>query len=279
VPSRNSILKSVALIVTVVLTASPTTALAHHSTTEFGSTKTATVTGIVAKFGWTNPHVYVWVNVPSATDPARLDLYAFESASPNVLEVVGWNRTVLKAGDKITVEYSPFRDGTNGGGWIVGRLANGRVLRSQGGNAVSRGKPSTPNAAQGAVKCPRAEVVEVMPKATSETRPASYRNGTIHVSRTPLSTLPDVTDIEFDTPGIIKLAFTPEVGERMERITARPDFSMAFVVDNEAVLSVVLKGGFGIGKNGLQISVDSNFDRIRMIYETLSRCVAARSKK
>jgi hypothetical protein len=277
--SRESILRSVALIA-VVLGAALTTVRAHHSTTVFDNSKTVTVTGIVARFDWTNPHIFVWVNVPNTIDPGRHDLYAFESASPTVLESAGWNRTILKAGDKITIDYAPHRDGRNGGLWILGRVADGLVLPSRGG-PVSRGRPPTQGAAQAtSAQCPRAEVVEVMPKASAETRPVASRNGTIHVSRAPLSTLNDLVAVNFNPPGAIGLTFTPEVGERMERITgSRPNFPMAFVVDNDAVLSVVLEGGFGIGKEGLQISVDSNFDRIERIYDALSRCVAARLAK
>ena len=277
--SRNSILTSVAMIGAVVLCVAGTTLRAHHSTTAFDSSKTMTVNGIVAKFEWTNPHVYVWVNVPDASHLGRYDLYAFESASPNVLELGGWNRTILKAGDRITIDYAPRRDGRNGGLWILGRRADGLVLRG-GGDPIARGRLTQGAAQTGSAQCPRAEVVEVMPKASAETRPVAYRNGTIHVSRAPLSTMNDVVAVAFNPPQAIGLTFTPEVGERMERITgSRPNFPLAFVVDNDAVLSVVLEGGFGIGKDGLQISVDGNFDRIKMIYDTLSRCVAARSKR
>jgi hypothetical protein len=250
---------------------------AHHSSTVFDSSKTVTVTGIVAKLEWTNPHVFVWVNVPNASDPGRHDLYAFETASPNVLELAGWNRTVLKARDRITIDYAPRRDGRSGGFWILGRLADGLVLPGRGG-PVSRRRPPAQGAAQAAsAPCPRAEVVEVMPKASAETRPVAYRNGTIHVSRAPLATLTDVVKIEFDPPWAIMLAFTPEVGERMQRITARPDFPMAFVVDNAAVLSVVLEGGFGIGTDGLQVSLD-NEARAKKVADALSGCVAPRAK-
>jgi len=137
---------------------------------------------------------------------------------------------------------------------------------------------ATPTA--GAAQCPRAEVVEVMPKASAQTRPVKYRNGTIHVSRTPLSTLKDVVSVVFNGPEAIGLTFTTDVGERMERITgSRPNFPMAFVVDDDAVISVVLEGGFGIGKQGLQISVDSNFERIKRLYDTLSRCVSVQRAK
>ena len=135
-------------------------------------------------------------------------------------------------------------------------------------------------AQQSAAQCPRAEVVEVLPKASASTRPATYRGATIHVGKTPISTLNDVVAVDYHPPQAIGLTFTPAVGERMERITgSRPNFPMAFVVDNDAVISVVLEGGFGIGKNGLQISVDNNFERLKRIYDTLSRCVALRNAK
>ena len=128
-----------------------------------------------------------------------------------------------------------------------------------------------------AAQCPRAEVVEVMPRASAETRPVSYRNRTIHVSRVPLATLEDVVKVGFDAPWAIQLTFTTQVGERMERITARPDFPLAFVVDDEAVVSVVLEGGFGIGKDGLQVSVDRDEARTKRIYDALSRCAGVRA--
>jgi hypothetical protein len=271
-----NVLRSVSIVAMILLGVG---ASAHHSTTVFDSSRTLTVTGIVARLEWTNPHVTVLVDVPRPGDPSRRDRYEFENASPNVLEPAGWNRTILKAGDRITVEYSPLRDGKHGGLWIVGRLVDGRLLPGRA-TPASRDTQSAPNDAGAAsATCPRAEVVEVIPKPSSATRPVSYRNGTIHVSRMPLSTLADIIDVQFDAPSVLKLAFTPEVGERMERITARPDFPMAFVVDDDVVLSVVLKGGFGIGKHGLQITVDRNEGRIKQIYDALTRCIATHRAK
>jgi hypothetical protein len=127
-----------------------------------------------------------------------------------------------------------------------------------------------------AAQCPRAEVVEVMPMATAETRPVVFGNRTIQVNRVPLATLEHIVKVGFDAPWAIQLTFTREAGERMERITARPNFPMAFVVDDEALVSVVLEGGYGIGKDGLQVSLDSNEQRVKRIYDTLSRCISER---
>jgi hypothetical protein len=124
-----------------------------------------------------------------------------------------------------------------------------------------------------AAQCPRVEVAEVTSKASAETRPVAYRGGTIHVSRSPLARLEDVIRVDFDAPWAVLLTFKPDVGERMERITARPDFPMAVVVDNEALVSVVLQGGFGIGSGGLRVSLDDE-KRAKEITEALRRCVA-----
>ena len=80
------------------------------------------------------------------------------------------------------------------------------------------------------------------------------------------SRLKDIASVAFDpeTPLAIVLTFTPDAEDRMERITgSRPSFPMAFVVDDDAVVNVVLEGGFGIGKGGLQVSVDKNEERIK----------------
>ena len=117
------------------------TVRAHHSYAVFESAKEATVVGTVAKLEWTNPHVFIWVYVPRADDPASYDLYAFENGSPNALEKSGWSKTLPKAGDRIAVTYAPLRDGRKGGHWIIGTLADGRALRGAGAPA-SRNVPA-----------------------------------------------------------------------------------------------------------------------------------------
>ena len=103
--------------------------LAHHSYAMFDSSRTRTVSGTVAKLEWLNPHAFVWVYVPSAAKPGTYDLWGFENGSPSVLQGHGWNKNVLKAGDKIGVEYWPLRDGSMGGHCEKVTLADGRVLQ------------------------------------------------------------------------------------------------------------------------------------------------------
>jgi hypothetical protein len=106
-------------------------AFAHHSFAAFDVTTQKSVTGTVNKVDWTNPHIWLWIDVPN--DKGGTDKYGFEGMSPNFLARRGWTRTTLKAGDKITVDFRPMKDGSKGGMFMTGK-ANGKVLSMMGGN-------------------------------------------------------------------------------------------------------------------------------------------------
>ena len=80
---------------------------------------------------WTNPHIWVWVDVPN--DQGGVDAWGFEGMSPNYLGRRGWTRNSLKPGDKITVTYRPLRDGKKGGMFVSTKAPDGRLLSMQGG--------------------------------------------------------------------------------------------------------------------------------------------------
>jgi len=116
-------------VVLVVLIATAGLAAAHHSFTAFNMTDEKSVTGVVNRVEWTNPHIWIWIDVPDAKGAT----YGFEGMSPNFLDRRGWTRTTLKAGDKITVSYRPLRDGKNGGMWMTGKMETGKILTGGGG--------------------------------------------------------------------------------------------------------------------------------------------------
>ena len=120
------------------------TATAHHSYAMFDASKTLIVNGTVAKFEWMNPHVFLWLYVPHKGSPGKYDLYAFENGSVNGLTRVGWSATVLKAGEKITVEYWPLRDGRLGGHLNKATLPDDRVLLGVGGPEFRDGRAPRP---------------------------------------------------------------------------------------------------------------------------------------
>jgi hypothetical protein len=117
-------------LVIAALSATVLPVAAHHSFSVFNTSETKTVTGTVKQIDWTNPHIWLWVDVTN--DKGGVDVYAFEGMSPNFLERRGWTRTTLKAGDKITVDYNPLRDGKNGGMFRTGRMENGKTLTMGG---------------------------------------------------------------------------------------------------------------------------------------------------
>jgi hypothetical protein len=88
---------------------------AHHSTTMFDHAKVVTITGAVKEVHWTNPHVAIYVYGTSA-EVKEPTLWLMEMTSPgNLVRAGGWSRTAVKPGDKVTVDFSPLRDGKRGG--------------------------------------------------------------------------------------------------------------------------------------------------------------------
>jgi hypothetical protein len=109
----------------VVLGLSCVPAFAHHSFALFDHQNRITVTGTVLKFEWTNPHVFIQLEVPDGTTTKH---YTVECASPNVLTRVGWKFNDIRQGDKVTLLINPLRSGQPGGMLEKATLADGRAL-------------------------------------------------------------------------------------------------------------------------------------------------------
>jgi hypothetical protein len=101
---------------------------AHHSFgAEYDGDKPITLTGVVTKVEWTNPHSYFYLDVKDKD--GKIANWKFEGYPPSVLYRTGWKREVtLKIGDTITVFGWRARDGTN---WAHSRevtFADGKKL-------------------------------------------------------------------------------------------------------------------------------------------------------
>ena len=118
-----------ALAVTAMICAVATGAGAHHAAAPvFDLNAEKTVTGVVKQVDWTNPHIWVWIDVANAS--GQVETWGFEGMSPNFLSRRGWNRTSLLPGMRISVTVRPLRDGKAGGMFMTGKLEDGTVLTS-----------------------------------------------------------------------------------------------------------------------------------------------------
>lgn len=101
-------------------------AFAHHSFAMFDHVNRVTLSGTVTQFQWTNPHVFIELDVPD--EKGGLKHYSIECASPNVLMRVGWKYSDVKKGDKVTLLVNPLKNGDAGGMLETATLADGRVM-------------------------------------------------------------------------------------------------------------------------------------------------------
>jgi Family of unknown function (DUF6152) len=88
---------------TLVFALAAATAFAHHSfEAEYDGNKITTLTGIVTKVDWVNPHAYIFMNIQDAAGATKE--IRFELGPPYALVRGGWKRDTVKIGDKITIE-------------------------------------------------------------------------------------------------------------------------------------------------------------------------------
>jgi hypothetical protein len=98
----------------------------HHSFAMFDTAKRVTLVGTVTAFEWTNPHVYIELDVPD--EKGTVKHWSVELGSPSILMQGGWKFSDVKAGDKLTAVINPLRNGDAGGLLSQVTLRDGRVL-------------------------------------------------------------------------------------------------------------------------------------------------------
>jgi len=101
-------------------------ASAHHSTAMFDMTKNVVLQGTIKEFQWTNPHTFIYIDVPNSA--GTMVEYGIEGMSPNYLARVGWDKHTLSTGEKVELVIKPLKDGRKGGFNVSVKLPDGKVL-------------------------------------------------------------------------------------------------------------------------------------------------------
>ena len=119
-------------LVIAFLVISGGTLSAHHSFAVFDMTQEKTITGVISKFEWTNPHTFIFVDVPN--DKGVVETWAIEGMSPNYLGRRGWSKNSVKPGEKVTMSVRPLKEGKPGGMFVRAQIGD-RVLMPTGAAA------------------------------------------------------------------------------------------------------------------------------------------------
>ena len=101
-------------------------AYTHHSAAMFDLESRITIEGTVKKFQWTNPHV--WIHIDVAQDAGDPVLWRIEYVAPNVLKRKGWKRTTFRKGDNVSITLNPAKSGDPKGWFVSAVLADGSAI-------------------------------------------------------------------------------------------------------------------------------------------------------
>ena len=103
-------------------------ALAHHSFgAEFDANKPITLTGVVRKVEWTNPHSHFSLEVKD--EKGRTATWQLTGYTVNALYRTGWKKDVtMKVGDTVTIFGWRARDGSNSAHAREVTFADGKKL-------------------------------------------------------------------------------------------------------------------------------------------------------
>ena len=107
---------------------------AHHAfSAEFDASKPVTMTGTITKMEWSNPHVWLYVDVKMSD--GHIENWAFEAGAPNALFRRGFTRKSMGPGIIVKVDGYRAKDGSH--------RANGRDLTLADGTKLFMGSSGT----------------------------------------------------------------------------------------------------------------------------------------
>jgi hypothetical protein len=134
-----SIIRTSGLLVTLVSSMVFSTGISgHHSFAMFDHENQLQLSGTVTRFQWTNPHVYIHLDVDN--DEGGFDTWTIECANPGILSRIGWKFNSIKEGDEISIIVGPLHTGEPGALLKQVKFADGTIMS----NGVPAGRPNIP---------------------------------------------------------------------------------------------------------------------------------------
>ncbi len=115
------------LALAAVLCLAAASVQAHHGfSSEYDEKKPVTLTGVVSKIEWMNPHARFYIDVKDAS--GKVTNWNFELASVNSLRRNGWTQFTLKVGDVVTASGYAALSGVPMANASAVRLSDGTRL-------------------------------------------------------------------------------------------------------------------------------------------------------
>jgi hypothetical protein len=112
--------------------------VAHHGSAAYENKVSEFKQATVTKFAWSNPHSLVEFDVKD--DKGNVVHWVGETASPEALKLIGWRKSSLAPGDKVTVYIYAAKTGNPAGRLNRVVLADGTTLHDTqlGGDAGNK---------------------------------------------------------------------------------------------------------------------------------------------
>jgi hypothetical protein len=118
-----------------LLTTVSAPASAHHGNAAYADDITEFKQATVTKFAWANPHTLI--NFDAKDEKGNVVHMVVETAAPQALRLIGWDKTSVAPGDVITVRMYVSKNGNPAGRLQMIILPDGSELRDTqlGGDA------------------------------------------------------------------------------------------------------------------------------------------------
>lgn len=82
---------------------------AHHGNASYDAEKSYVVKGAVTDFIWSNPHVFIKVDVKD--ENGGVTHWVVEGQNPVSMTQIGWTKNTFKPGDEVEIDAMPAKNG------------------------------------------------------------------------------------------------------------------------------------------------------------------------